>query len=371
MKNEVSRREFLANSTRYAAGIATGIAGLKLLEPESALGQSTWTWPWPYAAVDPEQARILGHDLFWSGKACSAGAFGAILTQLQSTVGEPFTLIPMEVLLFGHGGAAGWGTICGALNGAAAMISLVCDKPTSDQLINELIGWYTQTEFPTDISNQYAVNHVFGNNQCDIELPQNLCGSPLCHISVTEWCLFAGYKVGDIERKERCGRIAGDVAAYAVKILNDNLAGQFTPQYVPPASIAGCMSCHGSGFMDNVAAKMECMQCHGDPHSPNAIQQISPAPKDFKLSQNYPNPFNPATKIEFSLPKSENVNLSVYDIRGRLVKTLLDERAYTPGTYVMDWDGTDNFGKQVANGIYFYKIQAGKFAQTKKMTLVK
>ena len=155
------------------------------------------------------------------------------------------------------------------------------------------------------------------------------------------------------------------MAAYAVKILNDNLAGQFTPQYVPPASIAGCMSCHGSAFMNNVAAKMECMQCHGDPHNPNAIQQISPAPKDFKLSQNYPNPFNPATKIEFSLPKPAFVTLKIYNLLGEEVTTLIAEKRET-GIHKFSWDASG-----LASGVYLYRLEAGEFIQSKKLILMR
>jgi len=86
-------------------------------------------------------------------------------------------------------------------------------------LINELLGWYTQTMFPTDTSNEYAVNHLFNVNNYDQVLPQNISGSPLCHISVTGWCNSADFSSGSTERKERCARLTGDVAAYTVKYL--------------------------------------------------------------------------------------------------------------------------------------------------------
>jgi len=91
----------------------------------------------------------------------------------------------------------------------------------------------------------------------------------------------------------------------------------------------------------------------------------------FVLSQNYPNPFNPSTRIKFSLPQTEKVKLEVYDIQGNLIKSLVDYELYQPGNYEVTWDGSDNHGSCVASGIYFTKMQAGKFAQTKKMNLVK
>jgi hypothetical protein len=136
------------------------------------------------------------------------------------------------------------------------------------------------------------------------------------------------------------------------------------------SEIAGCMACHGSAFISNVNAKMECMQCHGDPHATTAVKQMDESAGSFQLHQNYPNPFNPATSIQFSLPQTEKVHLAIYDIRGRLVRTLVDHELYSQGWYTLNWDGRDNLGQKVASGIYFTKLQAGKFAATRKMTLV-
>ena len=371
MEAKISRKKFIRNAASYAAGISAGAAGLTLLSADKTRAEAqTYEWPWAYQKLDPEDVRVLGHDSFWQG-ACSFGAFNAIIKSLQDNVGEPFTLIPPQIMIYGHGGASGWGTICGALNGASAAICLVHDKETADKLINELIGWYTQAELPSEKSNEYAVNHVFNDNQYDKELPRNYCGSPLCHASITEWVQHAGYKVHDLERKERCARLAGDVAAYAVELLNQEYDNQFAPLYVPPETIAGCMSCHGNGFMDNVASKMECTQCHGDPHATTPVEQMAGMVHSFQLEQNYPNPFNPRTNLQFSLPKPEKVHLAIYDIRGRLIRTLVDHELYSSGMYTMNWDGKDNFGNKVAGGIYFTKIQAGKFAATKKMTMIK
>jgi len=95
-------------------------------------------------------------------------------------------------------------------------------------------------------------------------------------------------------------------------------------------------------------------------------------PKAFALAQNYPNPFNPSTSITFAVGGEESVSvrLSVYDIRGRLVRTLVEGNK-TPGSYSLDWDGRDSQGRSVASGIYFYRIKAGVFKQTRKMVLLK
>ncbi len=93
-------------------------------------------------------------------------------------------------------------------------------------------------------------------------------------------------------------------------------------------------------------------------------------PSRFMLSQNYPNPFNPVTTIEYYLPKSALVKLSVYNILGQKVRNLVNEYQ-TAGIKRMSWDGKDETGNSVASGIYFYKLSASDFAETRKMLLIK
>jgi hypothetical protein len=88
------------------------------------------------------------------------------------------------------------------------------------------------------------------------------------------------------------------------------------------------------------------------------------------LAQNYPNPFNPQTTIAFSLAQRANVHLAIYDVNGALVRTLANE-ARSAGAYTLDWNGHDDSGRAVASGVYFYKLNAGVFTQTKKMVLLK
>ena len=88
-------------------------------------------------------------------------------------------------------------------------------------------------------------------------------------------------------------------------------------------------------------------------------------PADFSLKQNYPNPFNPTTNIEFQIADFSYVNLIVYDAIGRVVETLVNGEL-KPGIYKADWNATDFPG-----GVYFYKLSAAEFTQTKKMILIK
>ncbi len=89
-----------------------------------------------------------------------------------------------------------------------------------------------------------------------------------------------------------------------------------------------------------------------------------------RLEQNFPNPFNPTTTLAFSIKAAGNVNLTVYDVVGRRVRELVNERRER-GAYKVVWDGQNDTGQTVASGVYFYKITAGSFTDTRKMTILK
>lgn len=93
-------------------------------------------------------------------------------------------------------------------------------------------------------------------------------------------------------------------------------------------------------------------------------------PINFKLNQNYPNPFNPTTSIVYEIQHESNVNMVIYDLMGNEVITIVNEYRQV-GQYTASWDGRDNFGQAVSGGIYFCKLQAGDFIQTRKMVLLK
>ncbi len=372
MEKNLSRKQFLRTGTKYAAGFAVGATVLGGMDLKG-LGASAKfpEWPWPYSQVDPEVARIYGHDAFWSGKGCSYGAFHGVIQTLRDAVGEPFTTFPDEIMLYGYGGGVGWGGTCGAINGAGAAISLVSDKATTAKLVSELYGWYTLATLPTDTSNDLGANSQFGENKLPIVLPQNTSHSPLCHASVTMWCNTAGKKESDMERKERCARLTGDVSAYAVMLLNDELNSQFTPLYTTPESVTECMACHGTAMIDNVASKMECQSCHGDPHATSGVRQIDTLALSFTMAQNYPNPFNPSTTIKFSIPKGETVQLQIFDAHGRRIATLVNEQHMAPGTYEVTWNGLSDTGIPITSGTYFARVIAGKASRTRKMIMMK
>ncbi|MGD9898905.1 MAG: FlgD immunoglobulin-like domain containing protein, partial [Calditrichaceae bacterium] len=127
----------------------------------------------------------------------------------------------------------------------------------------------------------------------------------------------------------------------------------------------------------NVAAgeaylyKLESVSVSGLRVDERTIEVAVPVPDQYALFKNYPNPFNPTTNIRFQLPDVQNVKLAVYDIRGSLVKTVVNNQAFPAGEHTVTWDATDNNGSRVASGMYIYRFEAGKFSKIDKMILLK
>jgi hypothetical protein len=95
------------------------------------------------------------------------------------------------------------------------------------------------------------------------------------------------------------------------------------------------------------------------------------APLTFELLGNFPNPFNPSTEIRFNLVQNAAVSLQVFDLSGRLVRTLAQGVALSEGANSMVWNGKDDAGVSVSSGVYFYRLAAGAQSETAKMTLLK
>ena len=100
-------------------------------------------------------------------------------------------------------------------------------------------------------------------------------------------------------------------------------------------------------------------------------------PDNYTLSQNYPNPFNPETSIEFGLPKAGFVEISIFDINGKLVTTLVSEQR-AAGNHIVKWNTSDKDGNRLTSGVYYYQMKVSDsvnggtgFQQTNKMILMK
>jgi hypothetical protein len=102
----------------------------------------------------------------------------------------------------------------------------------------------------------------------------------------------------------------------------------------------------------------------------NITENQLPSAFNVKLHQNYPNPFNPTTRLRYDLPKDTEVTITIYDIMGCEVRTLVNNQQSAGYKSVM-WDATNDLGQPVSGGMYFYSISAEEFVQVKKMVLLK
>ena len=258
--------------------------------------------PWgKYQELDPEYVRKLGH-LGYYLQECAGGAFWGIMTALKEKAGYPYTTIPLPTMddfmanidnkkhglqvpmSYGAGGVAGFGTLCGAPNGAACAITYILPMEQAEKLIQRLLRYYEVEEFPTKESNDMAVNHEFypKKMKSDKALLRSASDSVLCHVSVGKWCEKSGYASGSKERAERCGRITGDIAAMAVKMLNAHMKGELDAVFPMKLShdTVGCMTCHDKGEKFETGqftrGKMDCGDCHDEkmePHrGPNTLK---------------------------------------------------------------------------------------------------
>ena len=167
---------------------------------------------------------------------------------MQDKVGYPFTLIPTQSYTYGSGGFYGWGSLCGALSSAVAVINLCHETAVATTLSNELFAWYSQAAFPM--------------YKTEFTLPTTVADSTLCHVSVTKFMDAAGVARATPERKARCGALTADVARFTVELLNAQADGTFVSKYKPAAVVGACMSCHST----DSHGKENCEPCHGDPH---------------------------------------------------------------------------------------------------------
>ncbi len=94
-------------------------------------------------------------------------------------------------------------------------------------------------------------------------------------------------------------------------------------------------------------------------------------PDGFALHANYPNPFNPSTTFSFTLPRETSVTVRIYDVMGRVVRTLIDDRLHPAGTYQVTWDATSETTRPVASGTYFYSLETERHREVRPMILVK
>jgi len=288
--SQTDRREFLSKVGRV--GAVAGVGALMLpsggcSDDAVATPDPLMQWPLQYAPLTEARVRELAYYTFYNG-GCCYGAFEAIVAAMREEVGAPFDLIPTDMMRFGGGGVAGFGSLCGTLNGAAAAINLMFPNSEANPLISELLSWYAATPLPTSETNAYAMNSPTlpeGKTQLFAgDLGQSVSGGNLCHMSVTNWSRATGFGSGSAERKERCARLTADIAVKAMQLMTAQFNGTFTAVQTLPRDNVNCSTCHKEGtdpdYGEFTNGKMDCGICHVDPSEPLPSSSMGhPQPK--------------------------------------------------------------------------------------------
>ena len=177
--------------------------------------------------------------------------------------------------------------------------------------------------------------------------------------------------------------LAIDNASTATRDLD--YAALFTPMIeIPAGSITGTMNFYVDPVADDLEEGDEIIRLIGtidglegdeveiaisDPGAAKAV--IQTRPEAFSLADNFPNPFNPTTTIKYALPQAADVELTVYNVVGQPVRTLVAEYQ-SAGRYAVEWDATNDSGHSLSSGMYFYRLEAGgEFLKAKKMLLLR
>jgi hypothetical protein len=258
----VSRRTFLATAGGAVAGFE--IARLPGNVAQAAEALPPLPWPYPASGLNVDQLRrtaYTNHKTTYPGCGyCTSQtliqAIGDGLAA-EGAFANPWRQLPSGLYRFANGGVLGWGTICGALNGAIAVMTLLGKQNAVGEA---LLDYFSTAELP---SNALVGWTPPGATAPLTAIPATVSRSPLCHISASTWAAAAGVAVSDPLKSERCVRLVADIVARSAELLNLSFAGGTVPAWKAPPSYAECYTCHTTaGMVPSEQGKMDCLECH-------------------------------------------------------------------------------------------------------------
>ncbi len=262
---ELSRRQALLGVGGLCAGGALAAMTTSVKAEEAVAGMQRFQqvggdFGWTPHKLDPAEVAEIAYEGYWhKGYACGYGVFYGLIGTMAEKYGAPYNTFPFTMLEANKGGISDWGTICGALYGAAAAFALFYGRKERNPMVHELYRWYEVTTLPQYQPGEKAMG-VPG------EIPSNISGSVLCHISVSKWCYANGIEATSKKRSERCGRLTADVAMKACEILNAKIdAGKdWKGVFAKQEAVENCGACHQTkGEAANWAkGVMDCTPCH-------------------------------------------------------------------------------------------------------------
>lgn len=263
----LSRRNFL---TGAGAILGLAVAPSVLSKPEVAKAVATKDFPWSYTTLDADKIARRAYEVYFES-GCAEATWWPIIEALAASdlpdAATTWGTLPKNIMTFGRGGVAGWGTLCGALNGSCAIIAAM---GAPGKITDEAMQFYGETPIPTngvDKSMRKGDWTPAGKNvPVDgplVNAPTSTAHSQLCHASLSQWTMTTGSADGTREQKDRCGKASYDMAFKTVTLLN---AWHADPTAIPAGTldptIAGCQTaCHTTPI---AKGKMACDSCHDE-----------------------------------------------------------------------------------------------------------
>lgn len=251
-----TRREVLSS-----VGLAAGAGLLACRAAELRAGENAGTDAFKGRTLVPLDAAVVADKAYriYPEGACMYATFASIVSSLGELVGEPYRSFPVDMMRYGEGGISGWGTVCGALNGAAAVIGLIYpgkDRSRRADLVTELFSWYEQSQLPKFRPTQTVVSAEIPSS-----IARSVSQSVVCHVSVSRWCKVSHCDATSPEKRERCRRLTADVVRKTVELLNRSQepASRFVELSQETNS---CLACHGKADRADAMVNMRCNTCH-------------------------------------------------------------------------------------------------------------
>lgn len=281
--SRMSRRKFLVGAGTVVG--AAGLAGLGMNKFASDAEAAGSAIPWFYPQVqadqpDPEKIARHAYEIYYGGRGCAEAVWGTFVDTLGAYDQGAATwgTLPANIFRFGGGGIGGWGTICGTLNGAAAILGMVVSNAAHrGTLTDAIFQYYAKTALPTNNAYLSYMGQLGGQpadwhpkNAASVEIPPqanvptSVADSPLCHSSLVQWTMATGIKDASAGQKDRCSKACFDVSFKLAELLNTYF-GAITASATPApgavsydASVYACRTCH----VTYTGARMNCTSCH-------------------------------------------------------------------------------------------------------------
>lgn len=262
----MSRRVFLTSAGTVIGAAAAGVGLTRLAAPAAAAPAGV---PWPYpttieAQPVPERLARRAYELYWQSGCCEA-SWWPFVEALSAEHPDTWGTLPRNLFRFGGGGVAGWGTICGVLNAAAALVGVtVGTSAHRANLTDAVMQYYANTALPTKSAwKSYRGSLGLGDPWDPAvkplrNVPTSTSHSPLCLPSLAQWTMTSGANDDTPRQRDRCAKACFDVTRKVAELLNTYFQISSAPPVALDPSVEACRTCH----LTYTGDKMACSSCH-------------------------------------------------------------------------------------------------------------